>query len=162
VKSPTSRAPKGLYAEGLSYHSHNLGGEKSIYCSILEARGTIHVQFSGLPVASCLAVSKRDGKQLCSTLDESPKWGASPPILMRSPRMESLKQLERFLPSFSMYVRVRKMYVAMYFIVKHIIHKNISLLSRTGLARHSCLLGQPVRAFDSERYRDPMAIPRDQ
>src|SRR5260370_6433903 len=78
----------------MSYHSHNLGGGKSIYWSILEARGTIHVQFSGLPVASCLAVSKRDGKQLCSTLDESPKWGASPPILMRSPRMESLKQLD--------------------------------------------------------------------
>jgi hypothetical protein len=45
-----------------SYHSHSLGGGKSIYWSILEARETMHVLFSGLPVASCLAVEQERWK----------------------------------------------------------------------------------------------------
>ena len=68
-------------------------GKTSNYRSILEVMEAIHVQVSGLAVASCLAVNKRDGKPLCSTLEGRPKWGASAPLLMRSPPMESWKQL---------------------------------------------------------------------
>jgi len=47
-------------------------GKTSNYRSILEVIEAIHATFSGLAVASCLAVSKRDGKQLCSLeMDDS-------------------------------------------------------------------------------------------
>ena len=89
-------------------HSHNRGGGKSNYCPILEAKEVIYIKFLDLVVASCLAGNKKNGKQLCSPLDESPKWGAFTANLLRSLQMESLKQFDSsFLDGCTSTVNVR-------------------------------------------------------
>src|SRR5439155_14922068 len=75
----------------IPHHSYNPEGGKSNSWSYF--RGKNRNSCDILRYCSSLAVSKKDGKPLCLTLDGSPKGEASVALLMRSAQMASQKQL---------------------------------------------------------------------
>ena|SRR2546430_7343557 len=83
------RNPKGMCYT--THHSYNPEGGKSNSWSYF--RGKNRNSCDILRYCSSLAVSKKDGKPLCLTLDGSPKGEASVALLMRSAQMASQKQL---------------------------------------------------------------------
>jgi hypothetical protein len=77
----------------MTHHSYNPEGGKSHSWSYFRSKNGNSSDILSLAVAWCLAVSKKDGKPLCPTLDGSPKGKASVALLMRSTQMASQKQL---------------------------------------------------------------------
>ncbi|HEX3640748.1 MAG TPA: hypothetical protein VHV10_05615, partial [Ktedonobacteraceae bacterium] len=75
----------------ITHHSYNPEGGKSHSWSYFRSKNGNSSDILSLAVPWCLAVSKKDGKPLCPTLDGSPKGKASVALLMRSTQMASQK-----------------------------------------------------------------------